>query len=506
MTLSTAAPSTSVAPAQHAASSCVATDCSCGVTGTVAHGMHTNPTILQSIDRIVAEMNQHKARITGVRPALDQAHEARMVEMLKQACAVRGRERLYFDYLGSGIGNGPFVEMADGSVKLDLICGIGVHFFGHSDSEAAATGLMAALADTVMAGNLQANHNVTEFAQVLLDKAAKTSKLAHAYLINGGCMANENAVKICFQKNAPANRVIAFEHCFMGRSVTMCQIGDNAANRVGIPLSTLVDYMPFYDPEMGTKSIDYGVKRLEEYVARYPKQHACFIFELIQGEGGFNSAPREYFTALMEVCRANGIAVWDDEVQTFGRTGEFFAFDKFNLGEFVDVCTIGKMSQVCAALYTREYNPKPGLLSATFIASAQEIEVGTLFLKRLLNGNYYGPNGTIEKHHVRFVEGIKALAARHPAWFPPVTYHGRTLTNTPIAGGVGGMMRFTPFGGDKQKVTDLLQVMFKEGLIAFYAGHGPFHVRFLPPLGVMDLATWDVAFELIERSMAKAAQ
>jgi len=467
--------------------------------------MHTNPVIDQAIEKIVGEMDKQKARITGVRPALDAAHEARLVDMLKQACTVRGRDRLYYDYIGSGIGNGPYVEMADGSVKLDLICGIGVHFFGHSDSQAAATGLRAALADTVMAGNLQANHNVTEFAQVLLNQAARSSRLAHAYLINGGCMANENAIKICYQKNAPANRVIAFEHCFMGRSVTMCQIGDNAANRVGIPLSTLVDYMPFYDPEMGTKSIDYCVKRLEEYVARYPKQHACFIFELIQGEGGFNSAPREYFTALMDICKANGIAVWDDEVQTFGRTGEFFAFEKFNLGQYVDVCTIGKMSQVCAALYTKDYNPKAGLLSATFIASAQEIEVGTLYLKRLLGSGLYGANGLIEKHHRRFVEGVNALKAKHPTWFPPVSYHGHTFTNAPIAGGVGGMMRFTPFGGDKQKVTDLLQVMFKEGIIGFYAGHGPYHVRFLPPLGVMDLATWDVAFDLLERSMAKIA-
>lgn len=46
----------------------------------------------------------------------------------------------------------------------------------------------------------------------------------------------------------PASRVIAFKDCFMGRTIAMSQIGDSAANRVGIPLSTLIDYMPFYDP------------------------------------------------------------------------------------------------------------------------------------------------------------------------------------------------------------------------------------------------------------------
>ena len=42
----------------------------------------------------------------------------------------------------------------------------------------------------------------------------------------------------------------------MGRSITMSQIGDTAAYRQGLPLSTLVDYMPFYDPHMGPRSIE----------------------------------------------------------------------------------------------------------------------------------------------------------------------------------------------------------------------------------------------------------
>ena len=40
-------------------------------------------------------------------------------------------------------------------------------------------------------------------------------------------MANESALKVCFQKNAPASRVLAFEHCFMGRSTTMAQLGNH---------------------------------------------------------------------------------------------------------------------------------------------------------------------------------------------------------------------------------------------------------------------------------------
>ena len=73
-----------------------------------------------------------------------------------------------------------------------------------------------------------------------------------------------------YQKHAPANRVLAFRDCFMGRSITMCQIGDTAEYRQGVPLSTLVDYMPFWDSveaaRIGkTKFIDGAVAKLTEY-------------------------------------------------------------------------------------------------------------------------------------------------------------------------------------------------------------------------------------------------
>jgi 4-aminobutyrate aminotransferase-like enzyme len=318
-------------------------------------------------------------------------------------------------------------------------------------------------------------------------------------------MANENALKVCFQKHAPASRVLAFKDCFMGRSVVMSQIGDAAANRIGIPLSVLVDYMPFYDEvaarRMGgpTKFIDMAVSHLRQYIERYPKQHACFIFELVQGEGGFNTAPRDYFKALMEVCKDAKIAVWDDEIQTFGRTERMFAYELLNLGEYVDVFCVGKMTQVCATLFTDEYNPGPGLLSGTFTSSSVAYSVGSRVLTMLRDGSYYGENGSISRHHAAFIQQVRALAAKHPDWFP-------TVPELPdLVGGQGGMMRFTPFGGKKDRIMKACRAMFDAGVIVFYAGHGPYHIRMLPPLGVFKESDWPRVFECVEKGLAAAA-
>ena len=72
-----------------------------------------------------------------------------------------------------------------------------------------------------------------------------------------------------------------------------------------------------------------------------------------------------------------------------------------------------------------------------------------------------------------------------------------------IVGGFGGMMRFTPFGGQKDPILKLCRSLYDEGVICFYCGHGPFHVRMLPPLGVMPESQWPEVFAIVERAMAK---
>ena len=456
--------------------------------GLAGHALATDPAVENAIDTLVDRVAEHSKTITDVRPARGEM-AASFDELVAQAEAMKGRPLLY-KYIGSGVGNGALVELADGSVKWDMIIGIGVHMFGHSHPELIRAAARASIEDVAKSGNLMTNPKAYEFGDKLVELAKRNSRLSEAFITTSGAVANESAIKIAYQKHAPASRVIAFEHCFMGRTVTMAQIGDSAGGRQGIPLTTQVDYMPFYDPieaeAMGVaKYIDAAKAKLQQYITRYPGQHACFIFELVQGEGGFNTAPREFFVELMEMCKANNIAVWDDEIQSFGRTRNMFAYETYGLGEYVDLFCVGKMTQACATLWTEEYKPKPGLLSGTFTGSATDFAVGTRMLEMLEDGGYYGDDGLIARHHKAFREQVDALAKKHPEWFPVTDKMSGGLSG--LAGGEGGMMRFTPFGGDQKKVIAACKACFDEGVVLFWCGHGPYHVRMLPPMGVMRL-------------------
>jgi 4-aminobutyrate aminotransferase-like enzyme len=79
----------------------------------------------------------------------------------------------------------------------------------------------------------------------------------------------------------------------------MAALTDRPEYREGLPPTDFVDRIPFFDagdPDSTQKS----VSALEATLARSPGRHAGMCFELIQGEGGFNDAPAEFFRALMQ--------------------------------------------------------------------------------------------------------------------------------------------------------------------------------------------------------------
>src|SRR5690606_10627140 len=123
---------------------------------------------------------------------------------------------------------------------------------------------------------------------------------------------------------------------------------------------------------------------------------------------------RDFFLALIERLKANDIAVLVDEVQTFGRLSRLFAFQHFELDAHVDIVTIGKMSQLCATLFTDALVPKPGLMSQTFTGSTSSIFAAEVIVRMLLDGDFFGPNGRIARIRERFIRGFEAIRAERP--------------------------------------------------------------------------------------------
>jgi 4-aminobutyrate aminotransferase-like enzyme len=305
-------------------------------------------------------------------------------------------------------------------------------------------------------------------------------------------MANENALKLVYHQKTPASRILAFRHAFAGRTLTLSHITDRPEHRQGLPETVAVDYVPFFDPACPKESTHEATHRLRDHLQQYPHEHAVMMFELIQGEGGVYPGNREFFIALMDILREHHVPIMIDEIQTFGRTTEPFAFQHFGLDEYVDVVTVGKLLQVCATFFTEALNPSIPLLSQTFTGSTSAIFAARAILREFLSGDYFGEEGKIVKFGDYFIDKLTAIQQRHPE-----------AIDGPF--GFGGMIAFTPFGGNPQKAAQLVRALFDAGVLCLVAGHQTARVRFLVPYGAIGYEDIDAVAEILEQTISRMA-
>lgn len=455
---------------------------------TVAQGFFEDTRLKEAKKLIQDALKEHSSKLTGVKAPVADLQE-NYSNLLKKVADYRGGA-LFYNYLGSGIGNGPLVELADGSVKYDFITGIGVHYMGHSHPGVIDASIDGAISNTVMNGHLQQNTDTARLLELLSTQACKNgAAVKNVFLSTSGAMANENAFKIMFQKRAPASRMFAFEKCFAGRTLGMAWVTDKGAYRQGLPKTIDVDYIPFYDANDHQGSIDRACYTMKKFITRYPGLHAGFCMELIQGENGSWVGNKDFFEALIKVCKDNNISVFVDEVQTFARTSELFTFQYFKLDKLVDVVSIGKNSQVCATFFTDDHKPKPGLMSQTFTGASSQINASYFVVNETVNGGFLGEDGKIQKLHQRFKSNLEAISKKNPE---------------KLCGpyGVGAMVAMSVFKGDETKTKAFTIKLFENGVLSFMAGgHPTARVRFLMPVMVTTEKHIDDVCAIIEKTL-----
>jgi len=405
---------------------------------------------------------------------------------LKKYQKLKGRG-FFFEYLSSGRGHGPFSEQIDGSIKYDLIGGIGPNLLGHSHPLAIKANIESATKDIVLCGNLLSYQEPFRLSQALLDIVSNT-KLKHFWLAGSGSFANDNALKMIWQKKNPNYRLFAFEKAFAGRSVATQDITYNSDYREGMPTSIEVDHVPHFDCNKPEDSLQNTLSALDRAFKEHKKTHGAIVLELVQGEAGFVYGTKEYYKGICQWAKDNDLYVWIDEVQTFGRTHELFAFQMFELDEFVDIVTVGKALQACGTLFSEELNPNPGLIAGTFNGALCALNAGEKFIRYLTNGNFYGENGRMKHLETQFLSRLRHLS--------------QTSCRDKISyiGGIGTMISFEVGDSSKEISSNFVKELYKNGIISFTAGKEPTRIRFLLPTCLTDEHI-DEVFRILEKTI-----
>ena len=163
------------------------------------------------------------------------------------------------------------------------------------------------------------------------------------FFTNGGSEANENAVKVARLATGRHKILARYRSYHGGTAGSMTLTGDPRrwANEPGI--SGVVHVLdPYHGIEHGWDSADESLRMLEEVIQlEGPHTIAAFILEPVTGTNGILVPPEGYLQGVRDLCTRHGILMICDEVMSgFGRTGEWFAVNHWNV--VPDILTMAK--------------------------------------------------------------------------------------------------------------------------------------------------------------------
>lgn len=274
-------------------------------------------------------------------------------------------------------GEGAYVFDEQGTKYLDLYGGHAVISVGHAHPD-----YVGAIAEQVQKLGFYSNSVKNPLQEELAEKLGNLSGCVDytLFLCNSGAEANENALKLA-SFHTGRSQVIYFENAFHGRTSGAVAVTDNDKIKTPFNAQHEVTRLAFGDTAALEKELHKG-------------DVAAVIMEVIQGVGGLNEAASEFYSSASELCKENGTILIADEVQSgYGRTGNFFAFQKHDIRP--DIISIAKGMgngfPVGGILIDEKIKPTQGMLGTTFggnhLACAAGIAVLDIMKKEKLSEN-----------------------------------------------------------------------------------------------------------------------
>jgi acetylornithine aminotransferase len=249
-------------------------------------------------------------------------------------------------------GEGCFVYDEKGTKYLDLYGGHAVMSIGHSHPHYLEK-LEAQLKQLGFYSNSIKNPLQEELARKL-EKAAKITDYS-LFLCNSGAEANENALKLASFHTGKGN-IIYFENAFHGRTSSAVAVTDNEGIKAPLNKTHSVCKLAFED-----------ISGLEEQLKK--GETAAVIIEFIQGVGGLDEASTTFYQKTAALCEQFNSVLIADEVQAgYGRTGDFFAYQKHNIrpGIISIAKGMGNGFPIGGILIDSSIPAKHGMLGTTF--------------------------------------------------------------------------------------------------------------------------------------------
>jgi L-lysine 6-transaminase len=329
----------------------------------------------------------------------------------------------------------------------------------------------------------------------------------YCFFIEGGALANENALKAAFDWKVRRNRrkgmkgergqqVMHFREAFHGRSGYTLSLTNTD------PVKT--DFFPKFHwpridnpklrfpttPEVEREVAEAETRALEQMArafAENPDDIAAIIVEPIQAEGGDNHFRPGFLQAIERVAREQDCIFIVDEVQTgIGITGKMWAHEHFGIRP--DALAFGKKTQVCGCLVGPRIDEEPdnvfhvsSRVNSTWGGGLTDMVRFGRYLEVIVEENLVDNARLVGAHLLR---GLRSLEQE----FSPLVGNAR---------GLGLMISFDLPTPELRKKAQ--QRIIDHGLLVLTCGVRS--IRFRPPLN-LSVAEADSGLQIVRQALS----
>ncbi len=249
-------------------------------------------------------------------------------------------------------GEGLYLKDSNGNIYLDFLSGIAVNALGHSHpSIIEAVSNQIKILDHV--SNLYSNNVIEQLSEKISFISGINGKI---FFCNSGAESIEAALKL--SRLTGRKKVVSLKNSFHGRTMGALSITGQESKQK--PFKPLLKNIKFIDSQK--------ISRISRSVSR---KTAAFFIETIQGEGGVINLSKEFIDQARYVTQKKNSLLVIDEIQTgFGRTGNWFHHQKFDLKPDV-ICVakaLGGGLPMGAMIVSEKYSDlfTPGQHGSTF--------------------------------------------------------------------------------------------------------------------------------------------
>jgi 4-aminobutyrate aminotransferase len=391
----------------------------------------------------------------------------------------------------------------DGRKYLDFTSGIATENTGHRHPKVIAA--IKEQVDSLVHGPIGIINyeSILQLAKKL--KEVLPDPLNCFFFGNSGAEAIEGAVKLARHvTNRPY--VISFLGGFHGRTMGALSLTTSKSKyRRNLPVGANMTYQLPYaqitetpeglDPEVyWSEHVEKDFERLFNHQVA-PEEVAAVILEPVLGEGGYVIPPKAWLQKIREICDRHQILLIFDEIQTgFGRTGDWFAANRF--GVTPDIMAIAKGIAsglpLSATVASRELMEKwtIGSHSTTFGGNPVACAAGCATMDVLKE------EGLVENARVLGEYALNKLVEikeKHPV-----------IGTVRGIGLMIGIEIIDPVTGEPngEGLMKILEKSLEKGVILYLSGNKGEVIRMMPPLNV-DKEHLDQGISMLEEAITE---